>query len=278
MKVFTIKSISLFVLIFVSVVAFAQDKIYKRNNEVIICKVTELGEEEVRYTMEETDDLVYVIDKDRIEKIVFESGKEMVFHGKMTDPELYLGQNKNAFKVGMFSPMAGALSLGYERSLKPGASIEGTLGLIGVGFEDVTVDNPVGAYIKAGYKFINTPNFRLKGMRYSHILKGGYVRPEFAFSTYQRDMSRYSGQIGVYTSSRENIVAGALLLNFGKQWVMGNVFLIDLYGGIGYGFDNMKSKQNYNDYYGPTYHYGFTVGSEMPFAFTMGFKVGILTK
>lgn len=278
MKTVTIKSISLFVLVFASVVAFAQDKIYKRNNEVIICEITELGEDEVKYTMEETDDLVYVIDKDRIEKIVFESGKEMVFHGKMNDPELYLGQNKNAFKVGMFSPMTGALSLGYERSLKPGASVEGTLGLIGVGIEEARYDNPVGAYIKAGYKFINTPDFALKGMRYSHVLKGGYVKPEFAFSTYQRDMSLYNGQTGTYTESRENIVAGALILNFGKQWVMSNVFLIDLYGGIGYGFDNMKSKQNYYDYYGPSYHYGFTVGGEIPLAFTAGFKVGFLTK
>jgi hypothetical protein len=277
MKTITIKSFTLFVLMLASIAVLAQDKIYKKNNEVILCEITELGEDEVKYTMEETDDLIYVIDKDRIEKIVFEGGKEMVFSKKMTDPELYLGQNKNAFKVGMFSPMLGALSLSYERSLKPGNSVEGTLGLIGVGIDEATADNPAGAYIKAGYKFISTPDFDFKGMKYSHILKGGYVKPEFTFATYQRDISSYNGQ-GAYTYSRENIVAGALLLNFGKQWVMSNVFLIDIYGGIGYGFDNMKSVQNSYEYGGPTYHYGFTVGSNVPIALSAGFKVGFLTK
>lgn len=278
MKTSTIKYFSLFVLIFASISVFAQDKIYKRNNEVILCEITEIGEEEIKYTIEETDDLIYVLDKARIEKIVFESGREMVFSSSMTDPEMYLGQNKNAFKVGMFSPMAGALSLGYERSLKPGSSVEGTLGLIGVGIEETRFDNPAGAYIKAGYKFISTPDFALKGMKYSHLLKGGYVKPEFAFATYQRDITTYNSQTSSYTESRENIVAGALMLNFGKQWVFSNVFLIDLYAGIGYGFDNMKSVQSYYDYGGPTYHYGFTVGSNIPMAFTAGFKVGFLTK
>jgi hypothetical protein len=271
----------LILLLIVASVAYSQDKIYKLNKEVILCKIVVLGEDEVSYTMKEMGDLVIIIDADRIEKIVFESGKEITFSNKLEDPELYLGQKKNAIKVGMFSPLTGALSLGYERSIKPGQSMEGTIGLIGIG-RDIENVNPGGAYIKYGYKFISTPNFAVKGMRYSHLLKGGYLKPEISFATYQQTFTSYNWIPGtnanVATSSRENVVAGTIMLNIGKQWVLGDLILVDLYGGMGYGFDNVKNLTNAYEYGGPAYHYGFIVGSDMPLAFTAGFKVGMLIK
>jgi len=63
----------------------------------------------------------------------------------------------------------------------------------------------------------------------------------------------------------------------GWQWIIGDVFLLNMYGGFGYGFDNVSSSDygNYYDNYDePQYHYGFTVGGQIPLAFTAGLKIG----
>jgi len=280
MKSFILKSIALFLFVFVTTTVFSQDRIYKKNQEVINCKIIELGEEYVKYTQEDTKDLIFSIDVIRIERIVFESGKEMVFNERITDPELYYGQSKNAFKVGLLSPVAGALSFGYERSIKPGASIDMSLGLIGVGFSESNPNNAAGAYFDAGYKFISTPNFRVSGMSYGHLLRGFYFKPKFAFATYSQDFYNYNSS-SFNASTRKQVIAGALTLDLGWQWIIGDVFLLNMYGGFGYGFDNMKSiyqsissQSSYYDYRGPSYHYGFTVGGEIPLAFTAGLKIG----
>lgn len=277
MKNNILKTTALALFLFIGFTGFSQDKIYKKNKDVILCTVTELGDEEVKYTMEDTDNLIYVLSVDKISKIVFASGKEVSFTDSFNDSESYAGQKKNAFKAGLFSPLVGALNLGYEKSLKPGQSIEGTIGFIGLGTDNAG-SNPGGAYLKAGYKFISTPDFKMKGMRYSHILKGAYVRPEISFSFYQDNIESYDFTMNTYETTRESIAAGALMINFGKQWVFGDAFLIDLFVGLGYGFDNMKSVTNNEYLNGPTYHYGFAVGSEIPIASTVGFKIGFLTK
>ncbi len=280
MKNILLNSIALTLFMIVGISVFSQDKIYKTNSEVILCKITEVAEEEVKYTTETTGNIVYVIDVDRIEKIVLENGKELTFNVRMDDPELYAHQSPNAFKFGLFSPLTGAISVGYERSLSPGKSLEGTLGIIGIG-RDIDGVDPKGAYIKAGMKFILRPDFTLKGMKYSHQLNGWYFKPEFDFSFYQSDA--YSNNWGYATNtSRKNIAAGAFILNFGKQMVLSNIFLVDLYVGVGYGADN-----NGDDGYDPNtgayeytspYHYGFVMGQDVPLAATAGLRIGFLTK
>lgn len=275
-SIIQLSAFCLFMVIAIS--GFAQDKIYKKNKDVILCTITELGDQEVKYKLDDNPNLIYVLSVERIYRVVLSSGKEITFEDSFDDAELYANQKKNAFKIGMFSHLTGAFTVGYERSIKPGQSVEASLAFIGLG-RDNSGSRAKGATLKAGYKFISTPDFKMRGMRYSHLLKGGYVKPEFAFSAYQEDFYRYN-QFGTNDVSRENVVSTAVLLNFGKQWIMGDVFLVDLYVGFGFGFDNMRSIQGDNYYYWgePKYHYGYIVGSELPLSGTLGFKVGFLTK
>lgn len=283
MKNFLPKAFTLFLFLFIGTALFAQDKIYRTNEEVILCKITEIGEDEIKYSKEETGDLVFVLDKDKIEKIVLANGKEIRFQDKMTDPELYVNNRKNAWKFGLFSPLTGATTVGYERSIKPGQSSEVSLGIIGLGSQQGLNYNQKGAYFKAGYKFIMTPDYILKGMKYSHVLKGWYFRPDVNFSAYSRDFEYWdptSSIYGDYKTSRGEVVSGALTLSFGKQWVLSNVFLVDMYGGFGYGFSSIKTNiPSGNEYYSyDVSGYGFLVTPVLPLAFTAGFKVGFLTK
>ena len=164
----------------------------------------------------------------------------------------------------------GSTQFTYERSLRPGKSIEATLGIIGLGFDPQEV-NPRGATFKIGYKFIKTPDYILPGMRSSHILNGGYIRPELIFNAYSYENYYYDYMYNPEASSRTNSFSGAIVLNIGKQWVFSDSFLIDFYIGAGYGFASDSGDMDY--------HYGFAGGfSEFPIALTGGLRIGFLIK
>lgn len=279
MKNFSQKLTVLVLFLLFAGAAIAQDKIYLKDGDVIECKITEVGEDQVKYTSEATDDVVMTISTMRIQKIVFASGKEMTFSSGANDPGRYHSDKRNAFKFGLFSPLTGATSFGYERNIAPGRSLEATVGIIGLGWDESLYQNQAGGYIKAGYKFINAPNYQLKGMTYSSLLRGWYVRPEIAFTYFDMDIRRYN-QGGFYEVTREGFAAAALLLNVGYQWVLGDAFLIDFYGGIGYGVDNVDYNNTSSYYYdGPDgYFYGFAKPGDAPIAFTGGIKIGLITK
>lgn len=254
--------------------ANSQDQIIKRNLEIINCKVKEVGSQEIKYTLSDySSDLVFAIEKDKVTKVIFEDGKELVFNTAMTDPANYEGQKKNAFKADFFAPLTGNFTLAYERSLKPGRSIEGTLGIIGLGI-DPNDYNPAGAFVKFGYKFIKNPDFYLQGLRYAHILKGSYFKPELSISAYSRDFEvynpRYPYPYDTYME-RRSVFSAAINLVLGKQWVIDNAFLVDWYLGVGYGYDNIDNDGGY--------HYGHSVADDsFPVSATAGLKVGFLFK
>jgi hypothetical protein len=216
---------------------FAQDRIIKISKDTINCQVKEIGDDEIKYTQKDyRGDLIFGIDKNKVSKIILGDGKELSFKDSMYDPARYKDQHKNALKVGFLSPLFGATSFSFEHSLKPGSSVEATLGIIGLG-SDITDNSPRGAYLKFGYKFIKSPDFYLKGMQYSHILKGAYIRPEVSLLTYNvKSTLLYYSSSSYYASnsSTENYTMFALMLNFGKQWVFQDRFLIDWFAGVGY--------------------------------------------
>ena len=112
------------------------------------------------------------------------------------------------------------------------------------------------------------PDFYLQRMHYAHILKGGYIAPEIAlrYMSFDSNEYRYAGNSNVETSGRKENFALAIKLKFGKQWIFDDSFLVDIFGGIGYGFGG-------DDY--ETLNYGFIVGNEeVPVAFTGGIRVG----
>ena len=245
----------------------AQDLIIKRTHDTISCDIKEMGSESVKYLLPDyPDDVLFAIDNDKILKVVFENGKEKLFIQEMDNPENYAENNKNAIKVDFISPLTGNLTFAFEHSLKPGASIEGTMGIIGLG---VNVDdlNARGTFFKFGYKFIKSPDFYFNKMRYAHVLKGGYVKPEMAFGYYTQDVNTDQNP---NSSSREEVLSFCLHLVLGKQWVFNNVFLVDFSVGVGYGFDSLGDGG---------YRYGYSNSpSEVPISGTAGLRIGYLFK
>jgi hypothetical protein len=260
-------TITLITIIFLSACCMSlqaqqEDRIITRDGETISCKIVEVGYEEVAYTLAQYNHEVrFTILKSTVDRIVFANGQELVIDhaeraresAESNSADLFLVQKKNALKVDFLTPINGVTGFSYERALKPGRTVEGAIGIIGLGFNNP--GDAAGVGIKAGYKFLRSPDFYLKGMRYAHILKGGYVKPELAFATYS-----------LRTEDR-NVTKLAIMLNIGKQWVFSDAFLVDLFFGLGYGY---SSAEGYDDW--PHY---FAVGTDnVPLAVNWGFRVG----
>ena len=201
------------------------------------------------------------------------------------DPDYYTDQHKNNIKWSFSGIMFNHLTFIYERSLTPSTSFEGGISLIGVGYspdgENLGTENlrnPSGVGFRAGYKLKRSPDVYLSKMRYGHILKGAYFKPELILSIYGEDVNTFSKDPSqAYETARKNATSGALMMNLGKQWIFSDQFSLDIYFGIGYGFSNSENyewgEDNYRD--SPsTLMYGFLLVPEIPLAFSGGFNIG----
>ena len=103
---------------------------------------------------------------------------------------------------------------------------------------------------------MRSPDFYMSKMRYSHILKGSYVKPELAFASYG----------GGYVD--ENVTKGAFLITFGKQTVYTDKFLVDFFYSVGVGFTSEELLD--------TTEYFTVLGEVFPFASSFGMRIGIL--
>jgi hypothetical protein len=254
-----------------------QDTLVKRNGEKIVCKVKEIGTSEIKYSSPEYNaDLLFAIGKNDIDYIVFANGKVQKFDRTAYNDEtieknsrdLYQNQHKIAVKTDFLSLATNTTSLTFEKCLRPGQSVEFSLGAVGLGFGDLD-EKASGILFRGGYKFMRNPDFYMKDMRYAHILKGRYIKLEFDFASYSaKDDYAYDN----YNNETDNITKWAALVVFGNQWVFNDSFLIDLYSGIGLGGNNCDGEEYY-------YPHGFlTVGNESPFAFSFGLRLGFLLK
>lgn len=183
-------------------------------------------------------------------------------------------------KVAFFSPLVGHLGLGYEQLLKPGISIDTRVGLIGVGVPE-TVDGNSGFYIGGGPKFMLGQDWHLEGMRQTHPLRGTYFKPELVFSYYRNnDIGTISGD-----PASRSAVGGALLLNFGKQWILADIISLNLSAGLGYGFGNVEEKIEFpggtsevSSTNGGYFYSHLSGGNDFPIAITSNFSIGLLIR
>lgn len=261
------------VLLVTTISAIAQDRIIKKNSDVIECKVTEMASAEVKYFYPDNPKLIFGIENTLVERVEFGTGEVIkIEENSFNNPEYYAKQSKNALKINFLSPLFGTTELVYERSIKPGRSWETALGIIGLG-NDIQDIDPAGVYGKFAFKFMKSPDFYTHKMHYSHILKGAYIAPEIALRYMKYDNNHwdyYYDENGYYQSTyndhRESQVTLAIMLKFGKQWVFDDAFLVDTYCGVGYGIGA-------DDYDGLPY--GFIVApDDFPIALTAGIRIG----
>lgn len=276
---------TLLILIVCSAAAKAQDKIYRKGGEVIQANIIEVGTDNIKYKIfNEANGPIYTIEKARLLKIVYQSGRVERYQETLNDPELYAEQATEAVKLNFLAPLLGYTQINYEKSLRPGRSIEFGLGIIGLGkrqelatfSNSTTYRQAAGAFVNAGYKFLRKPDYISNGARLSHVLQGLYAKPQIDFGVYDQNYREYKTQTNIYSNQvrRTTTVFGDFIINIGKQWVLGDAFLIDVYGGLGYAFDNRKDSQDFGE---SAYHYAIiNTDKDGGIGFTSGLKIGLL--
>ncbi len=271
--------------------AAAQDVIHKKGGEKIKCKITQVTPEEITYKLlDEVDGPTYTIDKAKVVKVVFQSGRveSYVSNSSLNDPELYADQLKKAIKVNFLSPQIGYFQVSYEQNIKPGTSFEIDLSVLGagrnIGIGQVYETNQYvqakrgafGIALGGGYKFNKLPNYISRGTRYAHIMQGIYAKPIVTLGVYKENY--IPALVNNNILKKRTVVYGTLGLDLGKQWVFGDKFLLDIFFNLGYMADNKKADESrFSDVISNNFT-GTRFGTGAGFSFNSGIKLGFLLK
>lgn len=269
--------------------SYAQDIIHLRNGDVLEVKVVEIGLNDITYTELNAPDLQITLTQSRIEEIIMENGNRYAFE---TDPlsiqTVDFSQQRNeALKIGFLTPVSGSFRVEYDRNITPGQNLFASVNFIGVGFDFEDV-NPAGLGASCGYKFMTSPEYYLENQKRAHIMMGSYVMIEAMLSSFGRDYDYgYYDDNSMYQKGTGRAVntGGALILSYGKQYVMGNRFVMDLSAGIGYSHvsqsfrsvpDRAKEGIDPDDIIkGQMYNF-LHISNEVPICFKTRLSIGLL--
>src|SRR5258706_10303793 len=83
-------------------------------------------------------------------------------HSQSSESQQLPIEKTRIIKTDFFAPLTGNLSFGYEQPLKNSITLDGELGITGVG---VIHDNlhPAGIFLKVGPKFYFSPDYTFDG-------------------------------------------------------------------------------------------------------------------
>lgn len=272
----------------------AQDKIYsKLQKKPIDGEVVEIGVNEIKYKAPDRPNLVISIDKQDVVKIVYKNGQVNLINNPMQDMSFYQEQHLNNLKLSVINIATGSSQLFYERGVKPGKSYEYELNLIGLGQDqkigttDYTMQQ-AGIGIGIGAKFIRLPDFVNGSIRLRHVMQGPYIKPAVSVNVYQRNFLTVDS-FGEYGTSRKTCFSIHPHITIGKQYIMDNSVSIDVYGLLGYSFDNLFA--NYESALSDGNQFLWAIDNGLPFngfgytraakndmglTWGMGFRIGFL--
>jgi hypothetical protein len=253
-----------FLAFFVSGIA-QTDTLYTKARKKISCKITEIGESDLKYKLPDNlDGPVYVISINKIYKYSLSNGQVV----QVTLDELLIENqhqeimnSRTVVKIAPFSYVNNQIGIAYEHVLKTGTNLDLELGYVNNGIMPTTNANGpfvtqsgkwaamTGVYFKPGAKFLLGQDFSLKGMKYAHPLKGRFIliNAVFSYLNYQdayffqsQDISNsptgppYSTTITTnFKTADVNCFAYGAMINYGRQFILGNCITLEYYIGVG---------------------------------------------
>lgn len=253
--------------------AFAQDYLYLRNGKTFEVKILEVKPHLIHYRLfAYPQGTIYEERSHRIEKIIFEDGKEQFFseekikkNGKAVKTLPPLAYNQ-AIKVPVFALLSNHLKINYERQLKPNRSLEFQVGIVGLGnpvqragyFNESTYEFEPGKFdtyrtSRSGTRekgFLLSTGLKFSKNKNDNPLRGFYLKPTVSYSyftaSYAYSDYRNSDYPGVSNYDYEEKIdyhahqLGLLVIS-GYQQVFAQRLVLDLYfgGGIGLNFNQL---------------------------------------
>lgn len=257
----------------------AQDMLIFKDKTVEEVRVLEITTDGIKYQEYNAPEnaVIFSVEKDYINKVVFEGGRVMDFSKSlMEDERVYADQKQTAFKIDGAGLSSTFTHISYEQMIDPSRSWEAGLVFIGAGFPTWEDEHPMGAGINLGYKFKRSPNFYMQKMRYSHIMRGAYIKPNIWLSLYNYDFVDYNHPPDPvtfqYPTTRKSAYSAAMMVDFGNQLIFADQVAVDYAFGIGYGINNREGwAMNQFGIYG-----GYNDWSGSPLAYSFTLKFGLL--
>jgi len=180
---------------------------------------------------------------------------------------------KRVISFGFFSLLNQHVSFGYDQLLGTDMVFSSQVGIIGPGITNNNTyaysQKPTGAFAEAGFKLFFSPDFVTDGTHRYNTMQGGYFKPQVVLSSFNLTTTT-SGYNQVPVSNTVNYTGLAILLNFGKQWILAGSVTLDMYVGIGY---SVNAQSNIDIIY--NYYSYESTGSALPLAFSAGLNLGV---
>lgn len=243
------------------------DTLYTKKNQKIACKIIEITEYDIVYSL--PDGPRYVVNKASVIKYTLASGySEILLPDELSieNEHMEIIKNRQVIKTSPFSLINNHISLSYEKVIKVGMNLDMEVGYINNSLNSSPIfpntpfvnaqyssngsyySSPVfysGAYVKPGLKFFMGKDYSVKGLKYAHPLKGPYMRLDFALSFINfQNVSRFEFAQQSYPygpptpirkiSTNVNSIAYGGFVNFGRQFILGNLLTMEFYVGFGF--------------------------------------------
>lgn len=281
------------------------DTLYTKKKEKITGKIIEINDLEVKYRLAMAmDGPIYVISREKLIKYTLSNGFSEALRPDELSIENEHGDiinNRSVIKIHPFSPVNSQFSFAYERVIKVGTNLDVELGYINNAinrqniapnrlYNNYRVADYTGVYLKPGVKFFLGQDFAIKGLRYAHPLKGRYIKLDLALS-YLYFSNVTTAYYNPYNSTPNNVstnintFAYGGFVNYGRQFILGNVFTIEYYIGVGFSGQSVNySNPDYKKSLGPysseyfrisNYH-GFLRNPGIGLSGTAGFRIGYI--
>lgn len=258
--------ILLFVLLFLNNNVFSQDIIIKYNRDTIYCNILEINTKTIKYdSTKYSTNLIFEINRSEVLKVFFKNKEEINLYKDSLSFDAYNRNKKNALKLYLLSPVMGHIGISYERSIRLGASLEFGASIIYGRYQHQKTEK--GGTARLGYKFIKLRDYSKYDVRFVHIMKGSYIKPELIFSAFN---SRYDfiNEFGYTETHSDDVFSYAFLLNYGVQYIYDNLLLVDFYVGLGGGISSSEADFYYSNASIKSDPHDFC------FSMTMGIKIG----
>ena len=244
----------------------AQDIIILKTGERIEAKIIEINDVEIKWReYRDPDGIIFTMSRGKIREIRYETGRREKEYesGPGLDPAYYVDDRRNNIKINFLAVSGSTTILIYERALNPKSSVEASLKINGLGFNDELRKSGMG--LDLGYKLKLGSLFKKRNeYRPKHILAGSYFRPVLGFNSVTTERGDYKK----YTYAHFG-------LDLGGQWIISNIVSLDLFAGWHYYGGNFDPRFSGDVVY-QEFADGNLFAANNNSAFALGFNVGVL--
>lgn len=222
----------------------AQDIIIKKSGEKLEVVIKKIEKNSINYyNFKDPNQVVFTIDKILVRAINFAYGNKLSMENPENNPYYYSDNKTNNILLNFSSFASNTIGLSYEKALKPRQSILVELKVYGLGNKGILEKRRNGVGLDVAYRLKVKSLFKKAQYKPKHILSGPYFSPIIGFSTgtivEEPLFYDYDDTPETYTTSHTVAHFG---LQYGRQWIIENLFSIDTSIGYHYYLGSVKDK------------------------------------